>query len=65
MKYNTMFLVSDMHGACGCASQTPQAHSISHTKLTPGWVLIQVNFDPIQDIGPKVGVGALSRDYSI
>ena len=24
-------------------------------KLFPGWVLIQVNFDPIQEIGPKVG----------
>ena len=28
-----------------------------HAKLTPGWVLIQVNFDPIQEIGPKVGGG--------
>ena len=24
-----------------------------HTKLAPGWALIQVNFDPIQEIGPK------------
>ena len=28
-----------------------------HMKLAPGWVLIQVNFDPIQEIGPKVGGG--------
>ena len=26
-----------------------------HAKLAPGWVLIRVNFDPIQEIGPKVG----------
>ena len=26
-----------------------------HMKLVPGWVLIQVNFDPIQEIGPKIG----------
>ena len=29
-----------------------------HAKLTPGWVLIHVNFDPIQEIGPKVGGGS-------
>ena len=28
-----------------------------HAKLTPGWALIQVNFDPMQEIGPKVGDG--------
>ena len=28
-------------------------------KLTPVWVLIQINFDPTQKIGPKKGVGAL------
>ena len=28
-----------------------------HVKLAPGWALIQVNFDPIQEIGPKVGSG--------
>ena len=28
-----------------------------HAKLTPGWPLIQANFDPIQEIRPKVGVG--------
>ena len=28
-----------------------------HAKLAPGWALIQVNFDPIQEIGPKVGGG--------
>ena len=27
------------------------------TRLTPGWVLIRVNFDPIQEIGPKVEGG--------
>ena len=28
-----------------------------HTKLALGWALIPVNFDPIQEIGPKVGGG--------
>ena len=28
-----------------------------HAKLAPGWVLIQVSFNPIQEIGPKVGGG--------
>ena len=28
-----------------------------HAKLSSGWALIQVNFDPIQEIGPKVGSG--------
>ena len=28
-----------------------------HAKLAPGWALIQVNFDPIQEIGPKVRGG--------
>ena len=31
-----------------------------HAKLTPGWVLIRVNFDPIQEIGQKVGGGRSS-----
>ena len=26
-----------------------------------GWVLIRVNFDPMQDVEPKVGVGTLLR----
>ena len=47
-----------MHSACGCASQTPQVNSISHAKLAaPEWALIQVKFDPIQEIGSKVGGG--------
>ena len=28
-----------------------------HAKFAPEWVLIRVNFDPIQEIGPKVGGG--------
>ena len=28
-----------------------------HAKFAPGWALIRVNFDPIQEIGPKVGGG--------
>ena len=28
-----------------------------HANLAPGWALIQVNFDPIQEIGPKLGGG--------
>ena len=28
-----------------------------HMKLAPGWVLIRINFDPIQEIGQKVGGG--------
>ena len=31
-----------------------------HMKLAPGWALIQVNFDPIQEIGPKVEGGLAS-----
>ena len=26
-----------------------------HAKFIPGWALIQVNFDPMQENGPKVG----------
>ena len=52
------------------ATQCPRSRqTITHTtkpsitsKFVPGWVLIpQVNFDPIQEIGAKVGVCALSR----
>ena len=28
-----------------------------HAKLAPGWVLIRVNLDPIEEIGPKVRGG--------
>ena len=28
-----------------------------HVKFAPGWALIRVNFDPIQEIGPKVESG--------
>ena len=28
-----------------------------HTNLSPGWVLIRVNLDPIQEIGPKAEGG--------
>ena len=38
-----------MHSARGCASETPCE--------APGWALIQINFDPMQEIGPKVGGG--------
>ena len=41
---------------------------ISHVKRAPGWALIQVNFDPIQDkvaVGALLKVGTLSGDYSI
>ena len=30
---------------------------INHAKFALGWALIQVNFDPIQEIGSKVGGG--------
>ena len=33
-----------------------------HAKLAPGWALIRVNFDPIQEIGPKEGGWALFRE---
>ena len=54
---NAKFLTSDMHSARGNALLTPQVYFISKVKLTPGWVLISVNFNPIQEIGPKVGSG--------
>ena len=28
-----------------------------HAKLAPGWAHIQIKFDPIQEIGPKVWGG--------
>ena len=28
-----------------------------NAKFAPGWALIRVNFDPIQEIGAKVGGG--------
>ena len=28
-----------------------------HANLSPGWALIRVNLDPIQEIGPKVEGG--------
>ena len=28
-----------------------------HTQLAPEWALIQANFDPTQEIGPKLGGG--------
>ena len=34
-----------------------------HVKLAPGWALIRVNFDPIQEIGAKVG--ALFREWAL
>ena len=37
-----------------------------HAKLPPGWALIRVNFDPIQENGPKVGGGrSFVRLYGI
>ena len=41
--------ISSWRGTWGCASQT------QHTKLTPGWALIWVNFEPMWEIQPKVG----------
>ena len=48
-----------MHSACHCASQTRRIHSISHAKLAPGWVLLQVDCYPklVQEIGLKVEDG--------
>ena len=37
--------------------KTPVVCSISHVKLAPGWELIKKNFNPIQEVGPKVGCG--------
>ena len=55
-----------MHSIQCCASQTPKSNFIGHMKLTLGWVLIPVNFDPIQEIGQKVGGGrSFARLYSI
>ena len=44
-----------------CFSTLHECTLISHVQLTPGWALIQVNFDPIQEIGLKGGVGVLLR----
>ena len=48
VKYYTTFLTWDTHSAVLLKL---------HMKLAPGWALIQVNFDPIQEIGLKVGGG--------
>ena len=51
-----------------CASQTPQVHSET---LAPKWAFVWVNFDPIQEVGPKVRsgcsfkMGTVLWDYSI
>ena len=57
-KHNMKFLT--------CASQTPRVRvpCISYPKPLQGGVLIQVNRNPIQEIGPKAGGGCSSRDYS-
>ena len=47
VKYYTKFLTSDTHTVL----------LKLHAKLAPGWVLIRVNFDPVQEIGRKVGGG--------
>ena len=47
VKYYTKFLTSSMHSGWSCASQTP---------LKPGWALTRVNFDWVQENGPKVGI---------
>ena len=46
VNYYTKSLTSAMHGTCTSQVQC---------KVGPGWVLILVNFDPIQGIGSKVG----------
>ena len=33
---------------------------LAHAELAPGWMLIQVNFDPYRKLGQKTGAGALS-----
>ena len=48
--YYTTFLSWDTHSARVRALKL-------HAKFAPGWALIWVNFDPIQEIGPKVGGG--------
>ena len=37
------------------ASQTPRIHCFTQMKFAPGWALVWVNFDSIQEFGPKVG----------
>ena len=36
-----------------------------YTKLAPGWALIRVNVDPMQEIGQKVGSGHFPRDNGL
>ena len=47
VKYYTKFVTSDTHTVL----------LKLHAKLAPGWALIRVNFDPVQEIGRKVGGG--------
>ena len=40
-----------IHTVQGCTFS--KFHKYGHTKTAPGLMLIQVNFDPIQEIGPR------------
>ena len=53
------FLTSDMLSLKAVLS-TSTLFRVNYEKHTPGWAFIRVTFDPIQEIGPKVGVGTLS-----
>ena len=52
VKIKSMFLTSDKHSTRLCASMSAP---ISHTKFAPGWVTIKLSFEPIQEVGLKVG----------
>ena len=51
MKYYTKFLTSDTHTVL----------LKLHVKLAPGWALIRVNFDPVQEIASFVSLPARLR----
>lgn len=54
-KCNKVFLLSGMYSiwhyaSLNILSTLHESTLISHIKLTPGWGLIQLNFDPIQNV---------------
>ena len=63
------FLTSDVHGAQACTFSN--ITWVYASLASPTVLQVGVNFDPIQEVGPKVGVGVLTRvgtllwDYGI
>ena len=63
--YNTRSFLPQISIALGMNFSNSICALISHVILAPGWALNHLNkLDLKQEIGPKVGVDALSQNYS-